>query len=136
MAMKGRVRRLIAIGGNYDANGVDKSQVTPATFDAEINEVRPFYEAIAPDPKHFPVMVRKIRTLIETEPHYTPAQLGRIKARVLIVAGAHDAILRAHTDALAHAIPGATEIIVPGASHFGPLEQPDVYNAIAVAFLK
>jgi pimeloyl-ACP methyl ester carboxylesterase len=44
-------------------------------------------------------------------------------------------IIRRHTDSLAHAIPGAREIIVPGASHFGPLEKPDAYEDIAVRFL-
>jgi pimeloyl-ACP methyl ester carboxylesterase len=44
-------------------------------------------------------------------------------------------ILQAHTDRLAHAIPGAQEIIVPDATHFGPLEKPDVYEAMAVKFL-
>ncbi|MEJ1969214.1 MAG: hypothetical protein WDN03_11370 [Rhizomicrobium sp.] len=90
---------------------------------------------MAPDPAHFPVMVRKIETMIATQPHYTVAQLGRIRAKVLIVAGEHDLIRRAHTDALAHAIPGTQEIIVPGASHFGPLEQPDTYNALVLKFL-
>jgi hypothetical protein len=42
-------------------------------------------------------------------------------------------ILRSHTDAMAGAIPGAKEIIVPGASHMGPLEQPETYNAMVLS---
>jgi pimeloyl-ACP methyl ester carboxylesterase len=137
MAMKqpGRVGRLMAIGANYDVTGVDPKAVDPQRFAQEVSQAEPFYDAIAPDPKHFPAMVKKITTLVTTEPHYTTAELTRIHARVLVVAGEHDMILRAHTDALAHAIPGAREAIVPGASHFGPLEQPAAYGDMAVRFL-
>jgi pimeloyl-ACP methyl ester carboxylesterase len=44
-------------------------------------------------------------------------------------------ILSAHTAQLAAAIPGARKIIVPGASHFGPLEQPQLYDAMVLEFL-
>jgi pimeloyl-ACP methyl ester carboxylesterase len=137
MAMKhpGRVRRLVAIGANYDTAGLDAKQMTPAMLDAQTREIEPLYDLIAPDPSHFPVLVKKIETMIATEPHYTLADLGRIRARVLVVAGEHDLILRRHTDAMAKAIPGAKEIIVPGASHIGPLEQPDAYNRIVLGFL-
>jgi pimeloyl-ACP methyl ester carboxylesterase len=137
MAMKqpGRVDRLMAIGANFDVKGVDPKELDPEHFAQEASQAEPFYDAIAPDPKHFPAMLKKITTLVTTEPHYTAAQLGRIRAKVLVVAGEHDMILRAHTDALAHAIPGAREVIVPGASHFGPLEQPAAYGAMAVDFL-
>jgi len=137
MAMKhdGRVRRLVAIGANYDANGIDAKELSPAALDAQVREIEPFYRFIAHNPSHFPVLVKKIEKMITTEPHYSLAELGRIHAAVLIVAGEHDAILRGHTDALARTIPGAKEIIVPGASHMGPLEQPATYNALVLRFL-
>jgi pimeloyl-ACP methyl ester carboxylesterase len=138
MAMKhpDRVRRVVAIGANYDVSGLDPKVFASGFFDQEARDVKPFYDAVAPDPKHFPVLMQKIEHMIATEPHYSLAELGRIRAKTEIVAGEHDLILRAHTDALAHAIPGAKEIIVPGASHAGPLEQPDVYNRIALDFLE
>jgi len=137
MAMKhpDRVRRLIAIGANYDANGVDWKSVDP-DFEAEITRtVRPLYEHMAPDPGHFPVVLRKVMAMVRTEPHYTEAELGRIRARTFIVAGEHDMILASHTARLAAAIPGARKIIVPGASHLGPLEKPDLYGRMAASLL-
>ena len=127
MAMKhpSRVRRLIAIGANYDANGVAPGALGPQAAAEIASQVKPFYDAIAPDPSHFPVMVRKIMTMVRTEPHYRLSELARISAK----------ILRRHTDMLAHAIPGAKEIIVAGATHFGPLENPDAYDKIALDFL-
>jgi pimeloyl-ACP methyl ester carboxylesterase len=137
MAMKHpqRIRRLIAIGANYDVKGVPPKELNPSAIRAIAAQVKPFYDNVAPDPAHFPVLVQKITIMLTSEPHYTLAQLGGIRARTLVVAGEHDMILRQHTDSLAHAIPGAREIIVPGASHFGPLEMPDVYERLAVQFL-
>lgn len=137
MAMKnpGRVRRLIAIGANYDVNGIPPKELEPSALRSMAEQVRPFYENVAPDPRHFAVLENKVLLMLTTQPHYTIPELGRIKARTLIVAGDHDMILRAHTDSLARAIPGAQEIIVPDATHFGPLEKPDAYEALAVKFL-
>ncbi|MGZ6009424.1 MAG: alpha/beta fold hydrolase [Rhizomicrobium sp.] len=137
MAMKhpDRVRRLIAIGANYDLSGIPAKELDPSAMQAFADQVKPFYDNVAPDPGHFRIMVRKVTAMATTEPHYTLAELGHIRARTLIVAGDHDMILRKHTDSLAHAIPGAKEIIVPDATHFGPLEKPDLYEAMAVEFL-
>ena len=137
MAMKHpeRVRRLIAIGANYDVDGVPPKDLSAQTIQTAAAQVKPFYDNVAPDPARFPILVNKIVTMLTHEPHYTIAELGRIRARTLIVAGEHDMILRKHTDSLAHAIPGAKEIIVPRASHFGPLETPEVYEQLAVRFL-
>jgi pimeloyl-ACP methyl ester carboxylesterase len=129
-----RVCRLVAIGANYDTGGI--APVGNADFTADVaRQVKPFYDRIAPDPSHFRIMLAKIKTLVTTEPHYTTAELGRIRARTLIVAGEHDIILRAHTDSLAASIPGAQKIIVPGATHFGPLEKPDAYDDLVLRFL-
>jgi pimeloyl-ACP methyl ester carboxylesterase len=138
MAMKhpARVRRLIAIGANFDTSGLPSTSLDRQSFEEYAAQVRPFYDNVAPDPRHFTTMTAKIWRMVSNEPHYTLAELGRIRARTLIVAGERDMILRRHTDSLAHAIPGAKEIIVPGASHFGPLEKHEAYDAIAVDFLK
>ncbi|MEJ0041628.1 MAG: alpha/beta hydrolase [Rhizomicrobium sp.] len=135
MTHPGRVRRLVAIGANYDVKGIDPKQLDPALLERQAREIKPFYDRIAPDPSHFAVLMKKIGTLVTTQPHYTVAQLGRIRAKVLVVAGEHDIILRQHTDALARAIPGAEETIVMGASHFGPLEKPETYEEIVERFL-
>jgi pimeloyl-ACP methyl ester carboxylesterase len=133
MAMKHpeRVRRLVAMGANYDVDGVDFDAVDPGSF----SDVKLVYDRIAPDPSHFPVMLKKVMTMIHTEPHYTTAELGQIRAPTLIIAGERDVIRADHTDKLAAAIPGATKVIVAGATHMGPLEKPEIYNSMIVEFL-
>lgn len=137
MAMKhpDRVRRLVAIGANYDANGVDPSALDPAALAAIVATIKPIYNVIAPDPSHFPVMLKKIMTMIRSEPHYSLAQLHGIRARTLIVVGEHDIILTAHTQSLVAAIPGARKRVVAGANHDGPLEDPQDYTSISRAFI-
>jgi pimeloyl-ACP methyl ester carboxylesterase len=136
MAMKhpDRVRRLVAIGANYDVDGIDPKDFDPNN-EQPSSAAKLFYERVAPDPSHFPIMYKKVMTMIATQPHYTLAELSQIRCPTLIVAGEHDMILSAHTAQLAAAIPGARKIIVPGASHFGPLEQPQLYDAMVLEFL-
>jgi len=136
MAMKHpeRVRHLIAIGANISPDGAP-----PETNSAVMEEIgtqaKSLYDLLAPDPSHFPVVLQKIATMLQTEPHYTPADLSHITAKTLIVAGEYDVILRPHTDLIARSVPGAEEQIVPGAPHEGPLTMPDTYVQIARDFL-
>jgi pimeloyl-ACP methyl ester carboxylesterase len=72
-----------------------------------------------------------------TEPHYTSADLARIATPVAIVDGDHDeAIKREHTEYLARSIPEARLIILPGVSHFAMLQDPPLFNAVMLRFLR
>jgi pimeloyl-ACP methyl ester carboxylesterase len=126
-----RVGRVVAIGANYDVDGLNEKP----DLNAAIPPVPGFYRRNAPDPAHWPVLYRKVVAMWATEPNYTLAELGRIKARVLIMAGEFDVIKRSHTDQLAHAIPGADEVIVPGGNHNMALNKPGEVNARILAFL-
>jgi pimeloyl-ACP methyl ester carboxylesterase len=65
-----------------------------------------------------------------------PRDLGAIKVPVVIALGEHDEfITREHANYLADAIQGAELIILPGVSHFAPLQRPDEFNATALALL-
>jgi Predicted hydrolases or acyltransferases (alpha/beta hydrolase superfamily) len=130
-----RVRRLVAISANYDVQGIDSSAFAPTAMAEIETDIRPWYDRNAPDPGRLPVLMKKIATMIRTEPNYTLADLSRIRSRTLVIAGETDIVRRAHTNALAHAISGAREIIVKGSSHRGPFEQPDEYNRLAREFL-
>jgi pimeloyl-ACP methyl ester carboxylesterase len=126
-----RVGHLVAIGANYDVDGLtDKPDIN-----VPVPPVPGFYARNAPDPSHWPELYRKVVTMWATQPHYTTAELGTIKASVLIMAGEFDVIKRAHTDQLAHAIPNAEEGIVQGGTHDVASRQPDVVNARILAFL-
>jgi len=71
-----------------------------------------------------------------SQPNFTIDQLARITAPTMIADGEYDeAIVRAHTEALARAIPGAKLLIMPKVSHFAQLQAPDEYNRAVLAFI-
>ncbi len=90
--------RIIACGANTRPDGVKKLLLT----------VFRILGRLKPSP---------LLTLMLTEPHITPEQLGRIACPTLIAAGSKDLIRREHTEALAAAIPGARLRILPGEGH-------------------
>jgi pimeloyl-ACP methyl ester carboxylesterase len=51
------------------------------------------------------------------------------------MAGEHDLIKREHTDQLARAIPGSHESIIAGATHWVPIEKPEVIDSLILNFL-
>lgn len=130
-----RIRRLVAIGANFDVAGM-VDPASPNPYDsASLAGVRDFYHSVSPTPQNWPGFYAKVQRMWATEPHYAVADLGKIRAPVLVIAGEHDIVRRDHTDALARAIHGAREIIIPGASHSAPLEDPKTVDSAIRAFL-
>ena len=55
---------------------------------------------------------------------------------VAIVQSEHDEFIkREHAQYLARSIPGAELILLPGVSHFAPLQRPERFNSAVRAFL-
>jgi pimeloyl-ACP methyl ester carboxylesterase len=52
-------------------------------------------------------------------------RLGEVRAPTLVIAGAEDvATPLEHAETLAHGIPGAELVVVPGAAHLANLQRP------------
>ncbi|HLZ76672.1 alpha/beta hydrolase [Phenylobacterium sp.] len=130
-----RVRRLVLMGANYDVAGLSGDGAQPAADAPAVAIQRDMYRRLSPTPDQWPVFYGKVVQMWRTEPHDTPAELARIRAPVLVIAGEHDAIRREHTDALAKTIPNAKEVIIPAATHFAPLTHPQAVDAAILAFL-
>jgi pimeloyl-ACP methyl ester carboxylesterase len=127
-----RVRRVVAIGANYDANGLINQPVQGGA----IPPVPPRYSVRSRgDPNYWPVLFRKVNAMWAAQPHYTLAQLGTIKAPVLVMAGESDIVKREHTVQLAGAIPGGKVCIVEGTTHGLIGEKPDIVNTMILQFL-
>jgi pimeloyl-ACP methyl ester carboxylesterase len=131
-----RVGRLVTSGANYHFDGLSAPIPDDLSPDAgELAGARRFYELVAPAPEHWPVIFGKLTHLWRTEPTFRDADLGRIAAPVLVVAGEFDSVERSHTEAMAAAIPDGHMAIIPGATHFAPLEDPTAFEAAMLAFL-
>jgi pimeloyl-ACP methyl ester carboxylesterase len=69
-----------------------------------------------------------------TQPNYSLADLGTIKAPTLIMAGEFDVIRRSHSDELVKAIPGSREVIIEGGGH-SVSYKAGIINANIINFL-
>lgn len=114
------------------------------TFCAETFKTNPelirFYRENFLDPKHndpksYAAMFRSLSV-----PNVTP-QLGRIQCPTLVMCGSADGgITRGNTptdaaEVIAQGIPGARLEVIPDGGHYAHLEQPDIWNRIALQFL-
>jgi len=72
--------------------------------------------------------------LMVTQPQITAADLARITAPALVLAGEHDLIPEAHTRSIAAALPHARLHLFPGAGHGALQEVPADFNATVEQF--
>lgn len=132
-----RIRRLVTFGANLDPEGLnepDQRWAATATPDSLGPGTRNAWIELAPDTTRYTEAMTRVLALWRTQPRWTAADLGRIRARVLVCAGEHDLIRREHTESIARAIPGAKLWIVPGASHGAMLEKPELVNPRVLKF--
>lgn len=66
----------------------------------------------------------------------TPADLQKITAPTLVMAGDKDMITNRHTIEIFESLPNAHLAIMPGQTHFMPVTAPEVFNHVAADFLK
>jgi pimeloyl-ACP methyl ester carboxylesterase len=135
------VRKLVAIGANYDTTGVvPEVEDMFASMDPDAEEMamfRSLYQMHSPDgPEHWPVVLGKFAEMTQREPHIPVGELARISAPTLVVAGDDDMVSLEHTVALFRAIPNSELAVVPGASHAVAIEKPELLNRIVLDFLE
>jgi pimeloyl-ACP methyl ester carboxylesterase len=139
MAMKNpeRLNRVFAFGANIDPTGVKPTVMEDKVFNAYIAKTAEDYAKLSATPKDFDPFVAAISEMWTKEPNYKPEDIAKITVPVTISDGEHDeAIVPAHTEMMAKAIPGAKLVIMPGLSHFAMWQKPDAFNAAVMEFLK
>jgi pimeloyl-ACP methyl ester carboxylesterase len=133
---KDRVGRIFAFAANTVPSGVKDDVEKNPTFAAFIKRAGEEYAAHSSTPKEYDAFVDQISKMWASEPNWTDAQLQAITAPVLVVDGDHDeAIKREHTEYIAATIPHAGLLILPNASHFAFLQDPELFNFAMLRFL-
>ena len=136
MQSPARITRVFAFGGNMDASGNKPGgppdPLTVRVFSRAVED----YARLSATPGEFERMAGAVDRMMKTQPNYSASDLARIRTPVAIVAGERDEFIeRKHTEYLARTIPGATLTILPGVTHFAPLQKPDEFNRALLAFL-
>jgi pimeloyl-ACP methyl ester carboxylesterase len=128
------VDRLVLISGNFHHDGLvaglDLGDLAANDYLADV------YGQLSPDGRdHFPVIADKILRMATSEPTLNAADLARVAARTLVMAGDDDMVSAEHTLLLYRGIPDSELAIVPGTSHALIIEKPDLCNRIILDFL-
>jgi pimeloyl-ACP methyl ester carboxylesterase len=132
-----RLARLFAYGANYDPAGLRADIGDSKVFNAYIERAGEDYAKLSPTPGEYDAFLEQIGQMWATQPNYTPDQLKAIAVKTTIADGAHDeGIKQEHTAEMAGLIPGAKLVVLPDLSHFGMWQDPAIYNATLLEFLK
>ena len=75
-------------------------------------------------------------TLMLTEPRISPESLQGIRIPVLVTAGENDLVLRAETEKIAAAIPGAEMVVLEGNDHGSYIIGSEIMGKLLVGFLR
>jgi pimeloyl-ACP methyl ester carboxylesterase len=137
-----RVRKVVAFGANRtpppDGQDADMTRdFKEAKADASMFwPLRYLYEKNSPTPDKWTEFFERERAMVFAGPNWSLAELGAIRARVLLLNGEHDLVLLPYATEIKNAIPAARLEIVRGEGHELPLANPAKANPIMLAFLR
>jgi len=135
MQAPARVAGVFFFGCNMDPSGAKEFQSTPVIDRCFSRHAKDYAERSA-TPDQFSAFVDAVGLMMKTQPNYSARALAEIRAPVAIVQSEHDEFIKAeHAEYLSRSIPGAELIVMPGVSHFAPLQRPRQFNGVMQSFL-
>jgi pimeloyl-ACP methyl ester carboxylesterase len=118
-----------------DETGLVPFRATPMIDRIYNRHVRD-YAALSPTPGGFERMRDDLGPMQRSEPNYSADDMTTIDVPVWSVVGENDEFIKAaHAEYIARSIPRARFVLLPGVSHFAPLQRPDLFNSTVLAFL-
>lgn len=137
MQIPEKIKGVFFFGCNMDLSGAKEIKNMPITLDRCFKRHKMDYNLISPTPDKFDEFVNAVNEMMSTQPNYSSKVLKTIQTPVFIVLSEFDEFIkREHAEYLAKTIPSASLIIIPGLSHFAPLQNPDLFNKHLSEFLQ
>lgn len=134
MRAPARVDRLYFFACNVDPSGTRELELTPV-LERCIGRHTADYARMAPKPD-FDRLADDLGVMQGTQPNLSQQQLAAVKVSVTVAIGEHDEFIkRSHAEYLARSIPGAQFELLPGVSHFAPIQRPQLFTDSVLAFL-
>jgi pimeloyl-ACP methyl ester carboxylesterase len=120
---------------NMDPSGIKDIKPSPVLGRCLTRHTKD-YAQLSATPDQFAAFAEAVRRMQRTEPNYSVRDLAEVHVPIAIVQGEHDEFIKLeHAEYLARSIPGAEFILLPGVSHFAPLQRPEKFNSVMLAFL-
>ena len=120
---------------NVDPSGVKPFEPKPI-LDRCISRHAKDYASLSPTPDQFQTLFEALMPMQQSQPNYSAQDLAQITVPVTVAQSEHDEFIKLeHAEYLARTIPNAQLVILPGVSHFAPLQRPDLFNRAVLDFL-
>lgn len=130
-----RVAGVFFFGCNMDPSGT-KDFVSTPLIERCFSRHAKDYAQLSSTPDEFNAFADAISEMMRTQPNYGAGDLATVRVPVAVVQGEHDEFIKPeYAEYLARSIPGAELIILRGVSHFAPLQRPDEFNSVVLAFV-
>jgi pimeloyl-ACP methyl ester carboxylesterase len=131
------VRKVAIFGTAYSNDGmipglVDNLKTLKA--DDVPKQFHDAYVKVAPDPKQWSALVAKIGNMLPGAKGLAPDEVRSIKAPTLIMIGDADIVRPEHAVEMFRLHPHAQLAVLPGASHFAPMERSGWIVSMTTAF--
>ena len=95
------------------------------------------YARLSATPDGFDEFALAVDLMMKTQPDYSAQDMSKIRVPVAIVHAEREEFVRLeHAEYLVRSIPGAELIVLPGVSHFAPLQRPHQFNQVMIAYLE
>ena len=92
---------------------------------ADFASWKALYDRAAPNPEAFDEVLAKLNGMLTAWPGWTPAELGAIRAPVLLALGDNDFVRVEHAAEMKRLIPGAQLAVLPGTTHMSIIDRGD-----------
>jgi pimeloyl-ACP methyl ester carboxylesterase len=128
-----KIKKIVAMGANLRPD-------TSAVYEWAVNDVKKSRKkineqiALGVNDKRLLIAKQHLGLLID-QPNIPIADLSKIKAPVLVIAGDKDIIKETHTVEIYQHIPKAQLCIMPGETHYAPASSPALFNEIVNRFV-
>lgn len=138
LAMKApaRIAGVFFFACNMDPSGTKEFVQPNPILDRCLGRHAKDYAQLSATPDQFKRFAEAVGQMMKTQPNYSARDMADIHVPVAIVQSEHDEFIKPeHAEYLAQSIPGAELIFLSGISHFAPLQRPEQFNTVMLAFL-
>ena len=131
-----RVAGVLFFGCNMDPSGTKEIAWPNPILERCLSRHAKDYARLSSTPDLFKEFAAAVGQMMKSQPNYSARDLEAIRVPVSIVQSEHDEFIKLeHAQYLARTIPAAELILLPGVSHFAPLQRPEQFNSVIRAFL-